>query len=69
MAELVFDARDIVGESIIWSSAEKALYWVDIGARRIHRLEPASGRHDLWPTPTIVTSIGMRSDGGFIVGM
>lgn len=69
MAELVYDARDIVGESIIWSADEKALYWVDIGGRRIHRLEPANGRHDVWPTPTMVTSIGMRADGGFILGM
>lgn len=66
---LLFDAKDIVGESIVWSGEENALYWVDIVGRRIHRLEPASGRHDVWPTPDFVTSIGMRADGGFIVGL
>jgi sugar lactone lactonase YvrE len=66
---LCLDAQDIVGESIIWSPAEKALYWVDIVGKRIHRLEPGSGRHDLWPTPDFPTSIGLRKDGGFIVGL
>jgi sugar lactone lactonase YvrE len=68
-ATLVLDARDIVGESIVWSAAEAALYWVDIVGRRIHRLEPGSRRHDTWPTPDFVTSIGLRAGGGFIVGL
>lgn len=66
---LLLDAKDTVGESIVWSGEEKALYWVDIVGRRIHRLEPSNGRHDVWPTPDFVTSIGMRTDGGFIVGL
>ena len=66
---IIFDARDIVGESIIWSGEEQALYWVDIGGKRIHRLEVEEGRHDNWVTPDFPTSIGMRRDGGFIVGL
>lgn len=68
-ADVILEARDIVGESIVWSSAERALYWVDIGGKRIHRLEIASLRHDTWKTPDFPTSIGMRKDGGFIVGL
>jgi sugar lactone lactonase YvrE len=68
-ATIALDARDIVGESIIWAREERALYWVDIGGRRIHRLEVAGGRHDVWQTPDFPTSIGMRSNGGFIVGL
>ncbi|PLP61139.1 gluconolactonase [Mesorhizobium loti] len=68
-AETFFDARDVVGESIIWSSEEKTLYWVDIGGKRIHRLEITSRRHNSWTTPDFPTSIGMRKDGGFIVGL
>lgn len=68
-ARLVLDAGDIVGESLVWSPSEAALYWVDIVGRRIHRLEPEGGRHDVWPTPDFVTSIGLRKDGGFIVGL
>jgi sugar lactone lactonase YvrE len=66
---LVLDCKDGVGESIVWSAAETALYWVDILGSRIHRLEPDSERHDVWPTPELPTSIGLRADGGFIVGL
>jgi sugar lactone lactonase YvrE len=68
-ARILLEARNIVGESIIWSREEKALYWVDIGAKQIHRLEVASGRHDTWETPDFPTSIGLCQDDGFIVGL
>lgn len=68
-AELILDAKDIVGESLIWSPSEAALYWVDIVGSRIHRLEPASGAHQTWPTPELPTSIGLRREGGFFVGL
>ena len=32
--ELVFDARNAVGESPVWIAAQQALYWVDIPARK-----------------------------------
>ncbi|MDQ0323027.1 sugar lactone lactonase YvrE [Pararhizobium capsulatum DSM 1112] len=64
-----FTAQDIVGESIIWAAQEQALYWVDIGGRRIHRLEPESGQHDAWQAPDFPTSIGLRAKGGFILGL
>lgn len=64
-----FAAQDIVGESVIWAAHEQALYWVDIVGKRIHRLEPESGRHDAWPAPDFPTSIGLREKGDFIVGL
>ena len=67
--EIAFDAANIVGESIVWDDRKKALYWVDIVGRRIHALEPESGEHRSWETPEIVTSIGLRDDGGAIVGL
>jgi len=68
-AALVLASTDIVGESIIWVAAEEALYWVDIVGSRIHRFVPESGEHQVWPTPEYPTSIGLRKDGGFIVGL
>lgn len=67
-AEPAFAAADIVGESILWDDRRQCLVWVDIIGRRIHRLDPATGAHDLWITPTRVTSIGLRQDGGAILG-
>ena len=68
-ARLVLDCKDGVGESLIWSPAEAALYWVDIVGSRIHRFEPDGGRHEVWQTPELPTSIGLRADGGFVVGL
>lgn len=68
-AAIIFDARNSVGESIIWSPAEAALYWVDIVGSAIHRLDPATGEHRQWATPELPTSIGLRRGGGFIVGL
>lgn len=68
-ARLIIDCKDIVGESIVWSQAEQALYWVDIVGSRIHRLEPETGRHDIWQTSELPTSIGLCQDGSFIVGL
>lgn len=62
-------AQDIVGESLVWDEKRGTLAWVDIGGRRIHRLDPATGRHEIWPTPEMPTSIGLRDDGGAIVGL
>lgn len=64
-----FAAGDLVGESILWRAEEEALYWIDICGCRIHRFEPASRRHETWPTPEFPTSIAMRKTGGFLVGL
>src|SRR5690348_7228737 len=65
----ILRADDVVGESLVWSPDERALYWVDIVGSRIHRLEPATGAHRIWPTREYPTSIGLRQGGGFVVGL
>lgn len=67
--QLVHDAKDIVGESIVWDEQGGALIWVDIVGKRIHRLVAASGDHEIWETPSFVTSIGLRVGGGLVVGL
>jgi sugar lactone lactonase YvrE len=64
----VIDAQDIVGESIVWDDVTGRLVWVDICGRRVHRLNPASGAHEIWPVDFFPTSIGLRRDGGAIMG-
>src|SRR5688572_24645269 len=60
---------NIVGESPVWCERTQRLFWVDIGERAIHSLELETGEHLRWRTPTFVTSIGMREDGGAVVGL
>ena len=68
-AKVILDAADIVGESIVYDDRRDALLWVDIGGKRIHRLFLNDHRRELWPTPDFPTSIGLRADGGAIVGL
>ena len=65
----MIDARDTVGESIVWDETSGTLVWIDIIGQRIHRLALGSGKHHIWPTPSMVTSIGFRQDGGTVVGL
>jgi sugar lactone lactonase YvrE len=57
------------GESPIWHAAEQAWYWVDIPARRIWRMDHASGLLRHWSAPEMVACIAATSDGGLIAGM
>ena len=68
-AALVLDAADIVGESVVYDERRVALLWVDIVGKRIHRFFLGDRRHEVWPTRDFPTSIGLRADGGAIVGL
>src|SRR6476646_7390306 len=45
----VLDARAQLGECPVWSLPEQALYWVDIHAPAMYRLDPATGATRDWP--------------------
>lgn len=66
---LALDCRSVVGESLIWVAERSALYWVDIVGKSISMLRPADGHFETWPVLDFPTSIGLRKDGGFIVGL
>ena len=42
------NSRDRVGECPVWSVAEKALYWVDIEGKHIHRYDWQSKTQQTW---------------------
>jgi sugar lactone lactonase YvrE len=56
-AELLFDAKGKLSESPQWSSAEQALYWVDIDNGLLHRLEWARRSHECVSLPAPVTMV------------
>lgn len=68
-AQMVLAAEDEVGESIVWDAPSASLLWVDIAGRRIHRMRPSDGAHRVWRAPDFPTSIGLRTDGGAVVGL
>ncbi len=68
-AELILDARNATGESPVWNTAEQALYWVDIPAKRLHRWNLADGHSQSWEAPQMLACIARSSDGNWIGGM
>jgi len=67
--ECVVDARNVTGESPLWSARDAALYWVDIPAGEIYRWRPTTGERRVWKLPTAVGSIGLAEQGGLVVAM
>ena len=63
------DRRDRLGEGLLWSARETALYWVDILGARVHRLDLASGRVDDWSMPDTIGWLIEREQGGFVAGL
>ena len=61
--ECVLDARAELGECPVWAAREQALYWVDIRAPALHRLDVASGASRTWPMPSRIGSFGLRDKG------
>ncbi len=67
--EKVSGVHCTVGESPTWHAGEGAWYWVDIPARRIWRLDYASGATRFWEAPEMVACLSPAARGGFIAGM
>ncbi|HEX4767496.1 MAG TPA: SMP-30/gluconolactonase/LRE family protein [Lichenihabitans sp.] len=68
-AELLADARAMIGEGPIWDVRRQQLIWVDIPAGAIHRLDPLAGPCDPQPTGQPVGSVGIRADGGLVAAL
>jgi sugar lactone lactonase YvrE len=67
--ECVWPLGAELGEGPVWSAAENAVYFVDIKAPAIHRLEPEAGRRTTWPAPAQVGFLVPARGGGFVCGL
>lgn len=57
-----------LGEGVLWSVREQAVYWVDILGRELHRWDPATGAHQRWTFDEEISAIAERAHApGFIV--
>jgi sugar lactone lactonase YvrE len=68
-ARCILDAKAMLGECPVWSAEEQALYWVDILAPALHRLNPATGAMRSWDMPESIGSFGLRERGGAVVAL
>ena len=58
-----------VGESLIWEAETSSLYWSDIHAAKIYRLETTGRRLNQWTLPARVGSFGLCDDGRMVVAL
>lgn len=63
------DAVDRLGEGLLWSARDRALYWVDILSKRLCRLTLDSDKIVSWDLPEMIGWVIERRDApGFIAG-
>jgi len=67
-AACIAECAAVLGEGPVWVERETALYWVDIKAPLIWRLDYETWHFEHWTPPLRIGSIGPRRDGGFVAG-
>ncbi len=68
-ARIAADTGDALGESPWWDVAAHCLWWIDLRAPALHRLDPATGTVARWPMPTLVGAVVGRRTGGVVVAL
>lgn len=58
---------DILGESPWWDCARSCLYWIDVRAPALHRLDQISNKIESWPMPSPIGAVVGRAGGGVVV--
>ena len=65
-ATCAVDCKNVLGEGAVWCPAERVLWWIDISAPSLWRLDPRADRVDHWPLPKPPGSLALRKGGGFL---
>lgn len=63
------DSGDVLGESPSWLAREQCLYWIDLRAPALHRLDPATGELKTWPMPDLIGAVVARRGSGVVVAV
>jgi sugar lactone lactonase YvrE len=68
-AELMTDARAMIGEGPVWDHRGQRLLWVDIPNGVVHRLDPSTGASERILAGQPVGSVGIRRNGGLVAAL
>lgn len=60
--DLLVDARNTLGEGVLWCERSHRVYWTDIGAQRLHCFHPDSGARSEWMMPERLCCFGFTTD-------
>jgi sugar lactone lactonase YvrE len=67
-AYCVLDCKNHLGEGALWDDRDGVLWWVDVPMpSMLHRLDPATSRHDEWAMPEMIMSLAVRESGGLLI--
>lgn len=66
--QIAVPCGNLIGESPVWSTREQALYWIDIEAKLVQRLDAGNGNLQRWVMPEVTSCIGLRARGGLVAG-
>lgn len=55
-----------LGEGPVWDERSRSLYWVDIPAHLVHRLD-AAGQHSCWDVGLPPGAVAVRASGGLVI--
>jgi len=65
----VLPVRTQLGESPLWDAAASALWFIDIRAPALHRLDPRTQKLDSWPMPEPIGSLGLCRNGRLLLAL
>lgn len=68
--ELLFDAHAIIAESLLWEPGSGSLYWCDIKAPALNRLDPRTLKNERWSLPEDIGAFALTGgDCGAVVAL
>ncbi|THD83599.1 SMP-30/gluconolactonase/LRE family protein [Aliigemmobacter aestuarii] len=67
ITRLLPDTRFGLGEGPVWDDRAQVLYFVDIAARALHRLDPETGAHTSWAFDEKISCLGLTEGDGILV--
>jgi sugar lactone lactonase YvrE len=67
--DVVLETPMQLGECPLWHPRESALYWIDIEECAVHRYNPTSHAHHMWPMPSEPGCIAWCISGGLVVAL
>ncbi len=59
IVELLLDAHATIAESLLWEPATATLYWMDVKAPALHRLDPDTLDHRSWTLPADIGAFAL----------
>jgi L-arabinonolactonase len=67
--ELVVDAENVLGESVVWCDRRRRVYWTDIEASTVWEYDPQTGDTRTWRTPARVGSLAVCNGEPLLIGL